>query len=305
MPQNFYEVVAVFIVYAFLGWCTEVAYAAVNSGKFVNRGFLNGPYCPIYGCGVLVVVAGLTPLQDNLVVLFVGSMVLTSAIEFVTGFVLEKAFHKKWWDYSEVPFNIKGYVCLKFSILWGIACTLVMKLMHPLIYKLITLSHNLVGIIILSVIMVAFAADLGITVATILKFNKRMKAMEEIAANLHKISDSIGEGIFEVVDTSMKRSEEFKETHKEEIEKAEARMEKQKEKLAEEKERRQKEREELQARYRELLETRTLGTRRLLKAFPQMKETRHTESFHRYREEFLQKLEEKKKHKEANNDQNN
>lgn len=78
MPQNFYELVWIFIIYAFIGWCTEVSYAALDRGIFVNRGFLNGPYCPIYGCGVVIVVAVLTPLKDNLLILFAGSLLLTS-----------------------------------------------------------------------------------------------------------------------------------------------------------------------------------------------------------------------------------
>ena len=147
MPTNFYELVCIFIIYAFIGWCTEVAYAALNTGKFVNRGFLNGPYCPIYGCGVVVVVACLTPLKDNIVVLFIGSFLLTTIIEFLTGLVLEKIFHNKWWDYSDLPFNIKGYICLKFSIYWGIACTFVMKIVHPIIYKFITLIPFVVGVV--------------------------------------------------------------------------------------------------------------------------------------------------------------
>ena len=81
MPQNFYELVWIFIIYAFIGWCTEVSYAALDRGIFVNRGFLNGPYCPIYGCGVVIVVAALTPLKDNLLILFAGSFLLTSILE--------------------------------------------------------------------------------------------------------------------------------------------------------------------------------------------------------------------------------
>ena len=118
MPQNFYEVLWIFIIYAFIGWCAEVSYAAVNRGIFVNRGFLNGPYCPIYGCGVVIVVTVLMPLKDNLFLLFVGSVVLTSVLEYITGFLLEKVFHNKWWDYSNLPFNLHGYICLKFSIYW-------------------------------------------------------------------------------------------------------------------------------------------------------------------------------------------
>ena len=114
--MSIYYSILYFFVYGFLGWCTEVIFAAFKQHRFVNRGFLNGPYCPIYGCGVVIVVAVLTPLKENLFFLFVGSFLLTSILEYITGFVLEKVFHNKWWDYSNLPFNIKGYVCLKFSI---------------------------------------------------------------------------------------------------------------------------------------------------------------------------------------------
>ena len=82
-----YQFLWIFFIYAFLGWCTEVSYAALNTGKFVNRGFLNGPVCPIYGFGVVIVLACLTPLKGNFVLLFLGSVVLTSALEWITGFL--------------------------------------------------------------------------------------------------------------------------------------------------------------------------------------------------------------------------
>lgn len=219
MPQNFYELVWIFIIYAFLGWCTEVSYAALDTGKFVNRGFLNGPYCPIYGCGVVIVVAILTPLKENLFILFVGSFLLTSVLEFITGFLLEKVFHNKWWDYSNKPFNIMGYVCLKFSIYWGLACTFIMDILHPIIYKAITTIPFVVGVVFLVIIMTAFAIDMCVTVSTILKFNKQLKLLNDVAEQIHKISDEIGENIYENVNTVIEKSEEFQETHAELIEK--------------------------------------------------------------------------------------
>ena len=219
MPQNFYELVWVFIIYAFVGWCTEVSYAALDTGKFVNRGFLNGPYCPIYGCGVVIVVAILTPLKENLFILFVGSFLLTTALEFVTGYILEKVFHNKWWDYSDKPFNIKGYICLKFSIYWGLACTFVMKIIHPMIYKAITWIPFIPGVVLLSILMCVFVVDCCITVSTILKFNKRLKLMDEMAASIRKLSDEIGENIYENVTGVIEKSEEFQENHPELIDK--------------------------------------------------------------------------------------
>jgi len=215
MPQNFYELVWIFIIYAFIGWCTEVSYAALDRGIFVNRGFLNGPYCPIYGCGVVIVVAALTPLKDNLLILFAGSFLLTSILEYITGFILEKVFHNKWWDYSNKPFNLHGYVCLKFSIYWGLACTFIMDVLHPIIYKGITMIPHILGVVLLCIIMTGFAVDCGVTVSTILKFNKRLKVMDEMAAKIHKLSDEIGENIYENVTNAVEKSEEFQETHEE------------------------------------------------------------------------------------------
>ena len=213
MPQNFYELVWIFIIYAFIGWCTEVSYAALDTGKFVNRGFLNGPYCPIYGCGVVIVVAILTPLKENLLILFAGSFLLTSVLEYITGYILEKVFHNKWWDYSDRPFNIKGYVCLKFSIYWGLACTFIMDIIHPIIYAAIRFIPFVLGVVLLSIIMCVFAADCIITVTTILKFNKRLKVMDEMAASIHRLSDEIGENIYENVTDVIEKSEKFQKTH--------------------------------------------------------------------------------------------
>ena len=85
-----------FFIYAVLGWCAEVIFAAVNTGKFVNRGFLNGPLCPMYGVGVAVIVFCLSPLEDNVWLTFFAAVVLTSGLEWITGFVLEKLFHQRW-----------------------------------------------------------------------------------------------------------------------------------------------------------------------------------------------------------------
>ena len=325
MPQNFYELVWIFIIYAFIGWCTEVSYAALDRGIFVNRGFLNGPYCPIYGCGVVIVVGILTPLKDNLLILFAGSFLLTSILEYITGFILEKVFHNKWWDYSDKPFNLHGYVGLKFSIYWGLACTFIMDVLHPIIYKGITMIPHILGVVLLSIIMAVFAVDCGVTVTTILQFNKRLKVMDEMAARIHRLSDEIGENIYENVTTAVERSEEFQETHEELLTKlsdkkenikelpanAKARKEKlaesaenarerfaesteaAKEKLAAYKESReaarlakQKEKEELEKKYKELFAEKNFGFKRLMKAFPDMTSREQNESLEKYKKYF-------------------
>ncbi len=259
MPQTFYEVVWIFIIYAFIGWCSEVSYATLDRGIFVNRGFLNGPYCPIYGVGVLVVVVTLTPLKGNLLILCVGSFLLTSIIEFVTGYIMEKIFHNKWWDYSDKPFNIKGYVCLKFSILWGLACTFIMTVIHPLIYKFIQIIPFFLGVILLSIIMAGFIADGIVTVTTITKFNRKLRIMNGIAARLKVISNEIGENIYENVSEALEKKDDISQS-----------VDTIKEKLV-------LEQKELQQKYKEMFEKGNAITGRLMRAFPSMKSIEHNE----------------------------
>ena len=297
MPKNFYELVWIFIIYAFIGWCPEVSFAAVDSGKFVNRGFLNGPYCPIYGCGVVIVVAVLTPIKESLFILFLGSMLLTTVLEFLTGFILEKVFHNKWWDYSDKPFNIMGYVCLKFSILWGLACTFIMKVLHPSIYKFITIIPHVLGIILLSIIMTAFFIDLGVTVSTILKFNKRLKLMDEVAQKMHQLSDEIGENIYEGVTTVKEKSEEVQDKAGELRGKFEEKTDAVREAFAENlleskteyehrKEAAKKEYEELTKKYKELITQKNFGFKRLMEAFPDMISRDQNEILKKYKKQF-------------------
>lgn len=294
MPQNFYELVWIFIIYACFGWCTEVSYATFDTGKFVNRGFLNGPYCPIYGCGIVIVVTILTPLKENLLLLFVGSVLLTTTLEFLTGYILEKAFHNKWWDYSDKPFNVKGYICLKFSILWGLACTFVMEILHPAIYKLITWIPFLPGVILLIILMGIFAVDCCITVSTILKFNRHLKIMEDLAASIHRLSDEIGENIYENVSDILERSEQFQEDHAQFIEKITETTETTRTRISQTTEaarvrlldvREEKQRQllELREKYEKLFAEKNKGFHRLLRAFPDMKSRDNNEILEKYK----------------------
>lgn len=205
-----YYLILYFFVYGFLGWCTEVAFAACKERKFVNRGFLNGPICPIYGIGVGIVVRFLTPYKDNFILLYVTSVVLVTALEWVTGFILEKVFHNKWWDYSKMPLNLNGYVCLLFSLIWGVACVAIVEFIHPVIHKLLSWIPKPIGIGLIVVLGLAILADLYVTVSTILKMNRHLEKMKEIAADLHRISDELGESIYEDVVEVLERREEWK-----------------------------------------------------------------------------------------------
>ena len=265
MPQNIYQAVWIFIIYAFLGWCSEVAFAAVNKCKFVNRGFLNGPVCPIYGVGMLIVVLCLWNLRDRPLLLFLGSALLTTALEFVTGFVLERFFHDKWWDYSDMPFNIKGYVCLKFTILWGLAASFIIGAIHRFIYMLIEKTPFVLGAILLAVFSAAFIADFIVTLTALVKLPKKLKAMAEAERALRAVSDKIGENISDTTIAAKEKGEALAEENKPRLEELKAEYEKKKKEFS------------------AMLE-RNFVQRRIFKAFPNLKNGRYKAIFDRISE---------------------
>lgn len=277
MPCDIYEALWIFMIYSFIGWCVEVSYVGLGKGYFVNRGFLNGPYCPIYGLGVLSVVIILTPLKDNLLLLFVGSFVLTTVLEYITGFILEKVFGNKWWDYSDLPFNIHGYVCLKHSIFWGLGCMFIMNIIHPVIYGWIRWIPRNIGIVILVIFGIAFIADICVTVNTILKFNRKLKLLEMMAETMHKLSDEIGEDIYEKVSEVADKTEEVGEYLQDSLK--DRRLEIREKQL---------ELESLKETYAKKLEEKHFGFKRLTKAFPDMKSIKHNPVLQQYKE-FLNK----------------
>ena len=264
MPENIYQAVWIFLIYAFLGWCAEVAFAAVHKGIFINRGFLNGPVCPIYGVGMLVVVTLLWGLRSNLILLFLGSAGLTTALEYATGWILEKFFHDKWWDYSDKPFNVKGYICLEFTILWGLAAAFIVGAVHPFVFILIKKTPFVLGVILMGVFLAAFVTDLVITVTALAKLPKKLNAMLEAEKALKAISDKIGENISETAINAKAKGDELVEENRPKIEELKA------------------EYEQKAAEYKRQFESRGFVHKRIFKAFPNLKSGRYKAVFERF-----------------------
>lgn len=181
-----------FFIYAFIGWLLEVVYHVVKQGKFVNRGMLAGVICPIYGFGSVVLAYILFPLKDNLLILFFGSAFICTFLEYIAGFILDKCFHKRWWDYSDNKFNLGGYVCLEFLLYWGAGGLILIRDVHSSIVNVVSLIpfKLLIGLDIVFVII--FIVDFISTVQAILKFNKKLKLLSEMREDLYKISDKVG-----------------------------------------------------------------------------------------------------------------
>lgn len=186
--ERFYDVVLCFFLFGFVGWVCESVFCSINEKKLVNRGFLNGPLCPVYSFGGLAVVYLLAPWQNNIPVLFVFGTIVTSAIEYITSWVLEKLFATKWWDYSEEKYNINGRVCLKFSILFGLLSVVAVRLLHPPFVALMRAIPAGAKPWIAWVCILLFLADCVFTVWGILEMNGTLarlkKASEELGAKL-------------------------------------------------------------------------------------------------------------------------
>ena len=128
---SLYHVLAFFLIYSCTGWCLEVIFAAATTGQLVNRGFLNGPVCPIYGFGMVIVLFTLTPLQNSVLLLYIGGVILPSALELVGGWALYKLYHTRWWDYSNCKYQINGRICLTNCIFFGLGCVLLCHVVNP------------------------------------------------------------------------------------------------------------------------------------------------------------------------------
>ena len=197
--MSIYYSILYFFVYGFLGWCTEVIFAAFKQHRFVNRGFLNGPICPIYGVGVTLVIACLEAFQSNLLLLYISSVILVTVLEGVTGWAMDKLFHNKWWDYSNMPFNIGGYVCLLFSLIWGVACVFIVYFVHPLIHQVLSLIPHTAGIALIAILGIALLSDIIVTTSAIVKFNQYLERLKHITDELHAISNQIGSELYQNV----------------------------------------------------------------------------------------------------------
>ena len=190
---SLYHILAFFLIYSCLGWCVEVVYAAATTGQLVNRGFLNGPVCPIYGFGMILVLFFLTPLEDDLLLLYLGGVILPSALELVGGWALYKLYRTRWWDYTDKPFNIGGYVCLEFSLMWGVGAMVMVKAIHPTIAALVNILPPLVGFVLMCLLYAVYAADAVATAIAASDLARELDALEKVADSMHAVSDAMTE----------------------------------------------------------------------------------------------------------------
>ena len=156
------NLVLIFFAFSIVGWCIEVTLKYFEFGRFINRGFLTGPWLPIYGSGAVlctVGVQGLAPLESGYGTTFVICFVLCGVLEYMTSFVMEKRFHARWWDYSKKPMNLHGRVWIGNLVLFGLGGVLIVHVFDPLLYRLFAVISLPVRELTASVLSAVIAAD--------------------------------------------------------------------------------------------------------------------------------------------------
>lgn len=214
--NDFYRIFWLFVIYAFIGWIMETTYASILEKRFINRGFLSGPFCPIYGFGFVILILVLEPLKDNILLLFIGSVVLTSILEYFTGYILETVFRNTWWDYSNEPFNLKGRICLKFSLLWGVLSVFFIRTVYPYTSLLIEYAsdkNNAAMHTATHILLLYFIIDFAFVSSSVFGLNYKLKQLHllsvELKAKVGNIKNTTKEKLSELENLLNERRQKY------------------------------------------------------------------------------------------------
>lgn len=179
--------VAFFLTYSFIGWCYESLYVSVKNKRWVNRGFMRGPFLPLYGSGAIVMLFVTIPFRDSLALTFLAGCVGATTLEYLTGVVMEALFKVRYWDYTNRPFNFQGHICLEATLAWGAFTILLVKFIHT------PIEHFILGLpqIAVSVITVLLAAmcisDFSISFKTALDIRDVLMKLDEVREEMERL----------------------------------------------------------------------------------------------------------------------
>lgn len=186
-----------FIIYSFLGWLIEVINCSIIEKKLVNRGFLLGPVCPIYGCGAVIITLFLTNYKDDWIIVFCMAVILCGILEYFTSWAMEKIFNTRWWDYSHNKFNINGRICLETMIPFGLLGLVIIYILNPFLYNILNnIPQNIVDIISF-IILIILLVDIILSFKVISKVTQTVKNMtiDNRKDNTNEITKKVKEAI--------------------------------------------------------------------------------------------------------------
>lgn len=243
------------IIYSFLGWLCEVIYCYIPDHKFTNRGFLNGPLCPVYGFGAFFVLTFLDRYKGNILLVFVLGVIITSILEYITSFLLELFFHTKWWDYSSHRFNIHGRVCLLNSTLFGLLSVVLVEFINPIIVNFVSIFPKKLIYIITILLSLSIIIDFILTVQTMINLNSKLHRLQDLSKEFERLGVSFIDKSEKELETTIMKFKQEPYVKEEMLNKA------------------------------KYLRKNNLIQRRILKAFPNMRHKRYNELLEKLRKE--------------------
>lgn len=205
---DLYHILSWFIVYSFVGWVWESCYVSIKNRRWVNRGFINGPFVTIYGVGAVLIYVILRPLEGNLIGLYFGGMALATALEYVTGVLMEMIFHTNWWDYSAKRFNFQGKICLGSSIAWGFFTLALFYIFQPPVAYLVDLVSREQGVFLVKTWLIVYAVDFGFSTAAAFDLKGKLQKLDSVKEEL---LDFLKESkLYEGVEELRDRAEDYR-----------------------------------------------------------------------------------------------
>lgn len=206
MEYTLFHDIYFFFLYSFLGWVFEEILAAFRYGKFVNRGFVNGPICMKYGICMIIILTDISDLMQNPLIQLIVCFVIITVIQYIAGAVIKRVTGRRMWDYSSQKWNLNGYVSFQNSLFWAIVAILCIWLVHPFFYILYELVPIRIVKIVELIIMVVFLIDLFVTAATLLKWKMRGNLYENVVTTLEKTKEGMGQKLFLMIQKRMYRA---------------------------------------------------------------------------------------------------
>lgn len=204
MIYNTYELIWLFLIYSFLGWMLETILAATEQRRFVNRGLINGPLCTIYG--VPIVILTIFGQELPLFWLFLGAMIVATVTEWISGHMIERFYHERWWDYSNIKWNLDGYICLPASLVWGVLGTISMRWGNGLLIRLYGFLPEGIGHLLVWILAGMLVLDVTATIFALSGIGRSTQKWEAVDSWFTSISLRIGQWLYGHVDRRIHRA---------------------------------------------------------------------------------------------------
>lgn len=206
MNYSVYDLLGLFFIYSIAGWILETSATAVKQKQFVNRGFLNGPFCTIYGLSAVFMEVFLNELRSRVVFLFLGCAIIATLMEWIAGHFLEWLGHGKWWDYSNKKWNMDGYICLPYSVLWGVLGVISIKYLNGFLLDILSFIPDLVLKIVLLALSAVLLVDGIGSYAVIRHITKKLPTISAMNTQIDNFTNRLGMKIYQYLERRIEKA---------------------------------------------------------------------------------------------------